>query len=98
MSNMQLSDLVPIDSPEAVLEEVLAILDLIPQNVDTAQVTSAFYKVSDLYNGDYTGYRACNTEYHDLRHVNETFLAMIRLIHGAIIEEKTFSDRHISSV
>jgi len=95
MNNTQLSALIPIDSPEAVLEEVLVILDLIPQNVDVAQVATVFHKVSDLYNGNYAGYRACNTEYHDLRHVNETFLAMTRLIHGAIIEKKTFTDRHI---
>ena len=96
MNDIKLSDLVPIDSPKAVLEEVLVILDLIPQNVDTAQVASVFHKVSDLYNGNYTGYRACNTEYHDIRHVNDTILAMIRLIHGAILEKKTFTDRHIT--
>ena len=92
---MQLTDLVPIDDPEAVLKEVLAILDLIPQSVDADQVSSAFHKVCDLYGGNYPGYRACNTEYHDLRHVNETFLAMIRLLHGAILKKKALTDRHI---
>ncbi|MEE8553958.1 MAG: hypothetical protein V3S72_11715 [Desulfobacterales bacterium] len=96
MNVTQLSDLVKMDSPEAVLEEVLIILDLISPNYNTAPVTSAFTSTVNLFNGSYPGYRACNTEYHDLHHTTDTFLAMARLIHGAVIEGYSFSVRLIT--
>lgn len=95
MDETQLSTLIPNNSPKAILEEVTTIIDLIPLELDVGEISYVFYKVSNLYRGKYPGYRACNTEYHDLRHVNETFLAMARLIHGAILESKKFTDRQI---
>jgi len=85
-----------MNSPEAVLDEVLIILRLISPDYDVAPVTSAFISTVNLYEGRYPGYRACNTEYHDFNHITDTFLAMARLIHGAVIEGETFSDRQIA--
>ncbi len=96
MNDKQLYNLVPIDSPQAVLDEVMVILDLISPDFDTAPVTSAFNMVINLYRGKYPGYRACNTEYHDLSHTIDTFLAMVRLIHGAVLDGETFTNRHIT--
>ncbi len=95
MKIKKLSDYVRMDSPEAVLDEVLIILDLISPGFNTAPVDAAFKSAVNLYKGDYPGYRACNTEYHDLRHIIDTFLAMARLIHGAVAEGEDFTDRQI---
>ena len=95
MSSWQLSNLVRMDSPEAVLDEAQVILGLISPDFNTAPVTSAFNAVLSLYEGKYPGYQACNTEYHDLRHTTDTFLAMARLIHGAVLDGEAFTDRHI---
>ncbi len=86
MKTRQLSELVDMGSPEAVLTEGQVILKLISQDFNPDPVTSAFHSTVNLYNGDRPGYHACNTEYHDLRHITDTFLAMARLIHGGILE------------
>jgi hypothetical protein len=91
-----LSDLVRPDSPDAVLGEVRHILGLISGSFDTAPVDHAFELTVNLFRGHFPGYRACNTEYHDLRHTTDTFLAMARLIHGAFIDGETISNRKIT--
>jgi hypothetical protein len=95
MNDIQLYNLIPMGSPQAVLDEVIVILDLIAPDFDNAPVTSACNMAVSLYKGKYPGYRSCNTEYHDLRHTTDTFLAMARLIHGAVLDGETFTDRHI---
>jgi len=84
-----------MESPEAVLEEAIVILDLISPDFDAVPVDSAFKATVNLFNGKYPGYRACNTEYHDLHHTIDTFLAMARLIHGAVLDGETFTGRQI---
>jgi len=91
----QLSRILPIDSPEASHEEVLTILTLTSPDLITFPISSALKIIMDLYSGEYPGYRACNTEYHDLKHTIETYLTMARLIHGATVEKHHFSDRQI---
>jgi HD superfamily phosphodiesterase len=41
-----------------------------------------------LFTGQYEGYQACKTEYHDLRHTMEVLLATVRMIHAAILAGK----------
>jgi hypothetical protein len=84
-----------MESPEAVLQEAIVILDLISPDFDAVPVDSAFKATVNLFNGKYPGYRACNTEYHDLHHTIDTFLAMVRLIHGAVLDGETFTARQI---
>ncbi|OIN96825.1 MAG: hypothetical protein AUJ48_00915 [Deltaproteobacteria bacterium CG1_02_45_11] len=95
MNDKQLYNLIRMDSTEAVLEEVRVILDLIAPNFNTAPVASSFVKTVELYKGNCPGYQSCNTEYHDLRHITDTFIAMARLVHGAVLNGKTFNDRQI---
>jgi len=96
MSDLQLYNLIPMDSPQDVLGEVLVITDLISPDFDGALIRSAFNKTVSLYKGTYPGYRACNTEYHDLHHTIDTFLAMARLIHGSVLDGETFTERQVA--
>lgn len=41
-----------------------------------------FQDTVSLYRGEYPGYQACDTNYHDLQHVLEVTLAMARLMDG----------------
>lgn len=95
MTESQLSNLVNMDSPEDVLAEVLNIVKLISPDYNFAAVESVFLWTIELYNGNHSGFRACNTEYHDLHHITDTFLAMTRLIHGALIDGESFTGRQI---
>lgn len=92
---IQLSTLLPVDTPAASHEEVLTILKLTAPELIPLPISSALKIVMDLYSGEYPGYRACNTQYHDLKHTIETYLAMARLIHGTAVEKQYFSERLI---
>ena len=85
---VQLSELVDINSPKAVLEEVRQIFRSILPDAEMSRVCAAFNLVVDMFRGDYPGYRACNTEYHDLRHTTDVLLAMARIIHGAMLTDR----------
>jgi len=96
MPTKKLYDLVRTDSAETVLEEVRLILKRISPDFDDTPVTHAFITTIGLYEGKYPGYQACNTEFHDLRHSLETFLAMARLLHGATLNGQVFSGEQIT--
>jgi hypothetical protein len=87
--------LLAVGSSAEVLSEVLEILKRISAGFDTEQINNAFEAVERLYDGRFPGYRACNTGYHDFRHAIEAFLAMSRLIHGAVLDNESFSERQI---
>jgi hypothetical protein len=91
----QLSTLIDMASPEAVHKEVLHIITLIRPQFDTEPIHRVFWFTIDLYKGQHEEYKACNTEYHSLRHITDTYLAMARLLHGAQLSNKNFSDREI---
>jgi len=44
--------------------------------------------VKKLYEGKLIGYKACNTEYHDLKHILNAFISAARLIDGYNLSEK----------
>lgn len=96
MNDIQLSNLVNPDSPDAVFGEVEAILKLVFPRLDMVPITSAFTTAVDMYNGKYPGYKACTTEYHDLRHNLNVFLTMARLLHGALLDGKELIGRDVS--
>ena len=95
-TDRQIAKLFPVDSPPAVLNEVKEILRRISSGFNTVAIDHVFDDANRLYNGIYPGYRACNTGYHDLRHANDTFLAMARLIHGAVIDGEQLTERQIT--
>ena len=97
MIQRSINDVIRIDSPEILIDEVFEVLDSISPAYDKALIRRVFVTVGKLYSGQMPGYQACNTGYHDLQHANNTFLAMARLIHGAVIEGIDFSKSDIVS-
>jgi hypothetical protein len=91
----QLSTLVKMESPEAVHKEVIHILSLISPAFDIEPVHRIFRFTVDLYEGQLQEYKACNTDYHNLRHITDTYMAMARLLHGAQLNGEDFNDREI---
>ena len=81
---IQLAELLPSTEDRALFDEVRLILDGLPGTADVTAVSAAFGSVNRTYRGSRPGYGACNTAYHDLRHVYDVFLATARLIHGAV--------------
>ena len=95
MNYRRLYDIFQIDSPATLIQEVVEILALMSPDAETASVRRVFSATGELYNGQFAGYRACNTGYHDLQHAYNALLAMARLIHGAVLDGRVFSESNI---
>lgn len=94
-NSKDISKLFSFDSPDELLHEVLEILSLVSPGFDSEPVRNVFGAARRLYNGNFPGYNACNTGYHDFDHAIDSLLAMVRLIHGAVLDKISFSERQI---
>lgn len=95
MSNNNLYSILQIESPDALLKEVETVLHLMSPDFDLTPVHAVFDSTLRLFAGKYPGYQACNTRYHDFFHTAGVFLAMARLIHGAVLHGNIIADRYI---
>ena len=92
----QIAQLIDTADPRCVMDEVKTITSMVYSAFDFTQLDKVYEDVIRLFKGDYPGYRKCNTSYHDLKHTTDTLLALIRLIHGAVITGLTFTQRNIN--
>lgn len=95
MADAQLANLVEMESPDAVLDEAVTVIGLFSPQTDISSVRSAFQQTVSLYRGAWTDTKGCNTAYHDLKHVTDCFLALVRLMHGAAETGKRFSPAQV---
>ena len=95
MKRRILADLFEVDGPEAVLNEVLTILESAAPRLDSSPIIHVYRTMNALYSGAFPDYQACNTGYHDLSHAVGTFLAMARLIHGAVLDSEKITEREV---
>ena len=70
--------------PEQVSSEVCHIYEQLYQRDRPGTIEQAFEDVTLLYRGEYPGYHACETQYHDIQHVLDVTLAMARLMDGCV--------------
>ncbi|MCC7517154.1 MAG: hypothetical protein IT470_07435 [Pseudomonadales bacterium] len=76
------SQTVCIEDPLAVCQAVrVAFVSRFPER-DFALIETVFVDVAQLYRGENPHYHACDTDYHDLRHVLDVTLAVARLLIG----------------
>jgi len=68
--------------PLAVHQEVSRIYLSLYPDAPAETLGRAFGDCARLFRGDYPGYRACDTAYHNLQHTLEVALAMARLMDG----------------
>jgi hypothetical protein len=95
MKEFQLSRLVDMEDPQAILDEVKHIVSMLFSDFDCAMLDRVFTDIVRLFRGKYPGYAACQTQYHDLKHTTDTFLAMARLIHGAMLKGANFTREQV---
>lgn len=95
MRNNNLYSILQTESPDALLKEVETVLRLMSPDFDLTPVHAVFDSTFRLFEGKYPGYQACNTRYHDFFHTAGVFLAMTRLIHGALLHGNIIADRYI---
>lgn len=96
MRETQLSQIIKTQDPQSVLEEVKTIVLMMIPEFDFEILNLVFKDVVRLFHGEYPGYRKCNTEYHNLKHTTDTFLAMARLMHGLFLNGETLSEEKVN--
>ena len=68
--------------PVSVEREIDRLFRLLYPGASPRMMMLAFEDTARLYGGNYPGFLACDTSYHDLQHVMEVTLAMSRLMDG----------------
>ncbi|MBN1523673.1 MAG: HD domain-containing protein [Spirochaetales bacterium] len=91
MEKTQLSMLFEYHEPDDILAEVKRLYRIHYPFTGFSRVKKTFTCIKNLFAGKFRGYRACNTEYHNLSHTIDTMLAAMRLIDGYNIENEPFS-------
>jgi hypothetical protein len=71
-----------VEDPASVRDAVIALFVARFPGADFTPLARAFDDFKALFEGDYPGYLACDTLYHDMRHTLDMSLAMARLIDG----------------
>ncbi len=79
---MDVSNTVDVSDAGAVHSAIRSILDARYPGFDFSPVDTLVRGFSRLYRGDFPGYRACDTAYHNTQHVLDVTLAMARLVDG----------------
>ncbi|MFZ2087226.1 MAG: hypothetical protein WAU47_01515 [Desulfobaccales bacterium] len=82
--------------PKNIFKEVKTIVLLIFQDFNFEPLRSVYHDIVKLFKGEYIGYLKCDTGYHDLRHTQECFLEMARLIHGTMLNGHSFSKEEVN--
>jgi hypothetical protein len=90
MAAQQLSQLVDISKPQYVITEVKKLFFAHYKKALFQPINRNFLYIQRLFSGAIKGYRKCNTEYHDLRHTLDTFLAAARLMDGHNLSGEKF--------
>jgi hypothetical protein len=93
---VQLSRLIDMEEPRAILDEVKTIVSMLFSGFDFTTLDLVFTDIVRLFNGEYSGYGPCRTQYHDLKHTTDTFLAMARLIHGVMHSGEQLTSEQIT--
>lgn len=91
-----MSTLVDMDNPHAVYAQMKTVIHLFIREFDFTCIQKVFIDILRLFHGEYPGYRACNTRYHNLKHTTDALMAMVRLIHGAWLSGIRFRKTNIS--
>ncbi len=90
-----LDDVVDLNDPDCILEEVKFIMSKSFKDIDFDRVDLVHADVLRLFAGDYPGYRKCSARYHDLKHTTDVFIATARIIHGAHLDGMKFDSREV---
>ena len=94
-NDIKLYDLIDFNNPHEILNEIKTIVSLIVTDFDYSMLEVIYGDVKSIFSGEYPGYQASNTKYHDLEHTNSVMLAAARLMHGGFLKDHTFSSKNI---
>lgn len=92
---VKLYDLIDQQDPMTIFSEIREILLLLDAQKIIDHFRAVYEDIVSLFNGEYPGYRASNTKYHNLEHTTMVALATARLIHGCVENGFVFGRENI---
>jgi hypothetical protein len=81
---------------EDIRKKSIKLIKKFPIETETEVIKQAFSDTKKLFRGDFPGYQASNTKYHDFAHTASVYFAMIRLLDGALLEGTSVSARGVT--
>lgn len=90
--SVQLSKLVDGDDPASVVAESRRIFGFWYGAGSWRQVEAVSADIIAMFKGRFPGYRACDTDYHDIRHTMAVVLATARIADGIFIERGAYPE------
>jgi hypothetical protein len=84
------------DNQDEVWAKAIDIVRRINPAFDFTLARTAFTDVLRLFRGEYPGYCAIKTPYHNLHHTMDVFLCSVRLMHGVHLSGTPLTDREIT--
>ncbi|MCP4764560.1 MAG: hypothetical protein GY870_22485 [archaeon] len=86
--NNQLANHIDTRNSKCVISFVKKIFTYHYDKKSFKDVEKCYKKIEKLFEGKFSGYKACNTEYHNLKHTHETLISTAVLIDGFNLENK----------
>lgn len=87
---IQISHLIDTSTHKVIVAEVKKIFSYHYPARYFSAINRSYRLVKNLHEGKFPGYKACNTEYHNLSHTLDAMLAAVRLVDGHNIETSHF--------
>lgn len=97
-SHAEIRQLTANDNPDAVWAKAIDIVRQINPDYDSTLAHLVFSDVLRLFRGEFPGYCAIRTPYHDLHHTLDVFLCALRLAHGVHISGTVLADSEITCI
>lgn len=85
---IQLAQILDVEDFMAVKHEVVRLYSFHYPEKSFSIVEKSFHEVEKLFNGEFEGYKACNTQYHDFRHTVQVFLSTARILDGYNLKQQ----------
>lgn len=86
------------ENPDEVWAKAVSIVRHVSPAFDFTLVRTAFTDALCMFRGEYPGYCAIKTPYHDLHHTLDVFLCSVRLMHGVHRSGNKLTDREITLI
>ena len=85
---IQLAHIVDAEDFTAVKLEVVKLYSFHYPETSFRGIEKCFNAVESLFAGNFEGYKACNTQYHDFRHTVHVYLAIARILDGYNLKQQ----------
>ena len=97
-TSSEINDLFANSDPGTVWRKTTGILARTQPGYDTFLIKAVYDDVMSVFRGDYPGYSAIKTLYHDKSHTLDVFLCAVRLMHGVNISGTPLNDEEITLI